>query len=258
MVNFGIIKDTFNNILSKSIIKKDEGGKKLFSKYLRLLKDDETLKTQYFIYKNLESKKFKLESNARFYIKENIDLLKDINKEKLNKSNKKLLSLLKDTEIIKENAELYNHIDILINTIKTPDILDKLQNSIDYIKNRMLIENMENETEEHELVNLPPSVLTKMAVNRFNSKYSDVSEDEKKILKSILNGSEENKKNIYDNLKLECIDLIDNKLQENADLDMKDKMLKVKDKLLRMSCNPDHYVDNIDKVYQLKQSVAAE
>ena len=36
------------------------------------------------------------------------------------------------------------------------------------------------------------------------------------------------------------------------------KMLKVKDKLLRLSYNPNTYVDNIDKVYQLKQSVATE
>jgi len=97
-----------------------------------------------------------------------------------------------------------------------------------------------------------------MSVNRFNSKYSGISEDEKQILKSILNGSEENKEKVYKNLKTECIDLIDKKLQENTDLDMKDKMLKVKDKLLRISYNPNHYVDDINKVYQLKQSVAAE
>ena len=66
------------------------------------------------------------------------------------------------------------------------------------------------------------------------------------------------KKHIYENIKLECIDLIDNKLQENIDLELKDKMLKVKDKLLRLSYNPDDYVDDIGKVYQLKQSVATE
>jgi len=258
MVNFGIIKDTFNNILSESIIKKKSEDKKLFKQYIKLLKENQILKTQYFIYKNLESKKFNQVVDAKFYIKENIDLLKKLDKKKINKSNKKLLSLLKDKKMNEENSKLYDHIDVLINTEKTPTTLDRLRESTNYIKDRMIKENTEVVTEEYESVNLPPSVLTKMAVDRFNSKYSDISEDEKKILKSILNGSEENKKNIYDNLKLECIDLIDNKLQESTDLGMKDKMLKVKDKLLRMSYNPDHYVDNIDKVYQLKQSVAAE
>ena len=122
----------------------------------------------------------------------------------------------------------------------------------------MLKEDKVEEMEEYDKVNLPPSILTKMAVSKFNSKYADISEDEKKIIKSILNGSEKNKKNIYENIKLECIDLIDNKLEENIDLELKDKMLKVKDKLLRLSYNPDDYVDDIGKVYQLKQSVATE
>ncbi len=75
---------------------------------------------------------------------------------------------------------------------------------------------------------------------------------------SVLNGTEENKENVYANLKKECIVLIDNKLNENTDLDMKDKLLKVKDKLLRMTYNPNEYVGDIDKVYQLKQSVATD
>jgi len=97
-----------------------------------------------------------------------------------------------------------------------------------------------------------------MAINRFNLKYSDITESEKNIIKSVLNGTEENKENVYANLKKECIDLIDNKLNENTDLDMKDKLLKVKDKLLRMTYNPNEYVGDIDKVYQLKQSVATD
>ena len=36
------------------------------------------------------------------------------------------------------------------------------------------------------------------------------------------------------------------------------KILKVKDKLLRMTYNPDEYVKDIDRVYELKKSVAAE
>ena len=116
----------------------------------------------------------------------------------------------------------------------------------------------EQEVEKFESVNLPPSVLTKMAINRFNLKYSDITESEKKIIKSVLNGTEESKKDVYINLKKECIELIDNRLTENSDLDMKDRLLKVKDKLLRMTYNSDDYVGDIGKVYQLKQSVDAD
>ena len=63
---------------------------------------------------------------------------------------------------------------------------------------------------------------------------------------------------LQQNLKNECIDIIDNRLTEEIDLGLKDKILKVKDKLLRMTYNPDEYVKDIDKVYELKKSVATE
>jgi len=257
MYNFGKIKDTFNSILSESIIKKDKEGKKIFNSYLKELKKNNSLKSQFLLYKNLSSKKFTNESDAKYYIEENITLLKKLDKKEINKGTKKLVSILKGKELVKENMELYNHINILVETKKTASSIDKIQESINFITRNMM-EVSEQEVKQYESVNLPPSVLTKMAINRFNLKYSDITESEKNIIKSVLNGTEEDKENVYVNLKKECIDLIDNKLNENTDLDMKDKLLKVKDKLLRMTYNPNEYVGDIDKVYQLKQSVATD
>ena len=251
MSNFGYIKDNFNNILSESLLNKDDEGKKLFTKYVQTLKEDTNLKNEYLIFKNLTTKKFDNSSDAKDYIKENIEILKTINS---TKGIKKLTSLLGDTELVKENEEIYNHIDILRNTDKTPSTIEKIQESINYIKEEMLKEETV-ETNEYETVDVPPSVLTKMAVNRFNLKYQDISESEKEIIKTILNGDEEEKQNVYSNLKNECIDIIDNRLNENSDLELKDKLLKVKDKLLRMSYSKDSFETDIDNVYNLKNSV---
>jgi len=203
MENFGQIKDTFNSILTESIIKKDNEGKKIFSEYLKILKENETLRSQYLIFKNLEFKRFDSSSDAKDYIKENINLLKKLDKKELMKGNKDLLSLLEDKKLIDENVELYNHINVLTNTTKSASSLDRLQNSINYIKDKMItkeeiVENIE------ESINIPPSVLTKMATNRFNLKYSDISEGEKEIIKTVLNGNDEDKKDVYENLKTEC------------------------------------------------------
>ena len=257
MEEFGNIKDTFNKILSESIIKKDDKGKKIFSNYLKILKENKTLRSQYLIFKNLETKKFDNPSEATNYIKENISLLKELDKDKLKKGNDLLLSILKDKEIIKENSLLYDHINILSDTKKSISSLDKLQKSINFIKDSMLKKETPIERTENS-VNLPPSVLTKMATNRFNVKYANINEDEKEIIKAILNGNDEDIKNVYENLKIECIDIIDSRLNEEIDLGLKDKILKVKDKLLRMPYNPDEYVKDIDRVYELKKSVAAE
>ena len=58
MSNFGNIKDTFKNLVIESTIKKDNKGKKLFSKFLKTIKENETLKNQYLIYSNLQNSKF--------------------------------------------------------------------------------------------------------------------------------------------------------------------------------------------------------
>ena len=49
-------------------------------------------------------------------------------------------------------------------------------------------------------------------------------------------------------------DLLNNKLSE-SDLDIKEKLLNAKDKLLRMVYNKETYNTDISKVYQLKQSI---
>jgi len=251
MTNFGYIKDTFNNILSESILTKNNEGKRLFKKYIQLLKEDSNLKREYLIYKNLTTKKFNNESDAKDYIKENITLLKNNNP---SKGLKKLNSILGDKELINENDEIYKHINILRNTKKTPNSLEKIQKSLNFFKERMLKEEIVVES-EYDTTGVPPSILTKLAVNKFNNKYENITEEEKNIIKNILNGNDENKKETYTNLKNECIDIIDNRLTENSDLDLKDKLLKVKDKLLRTSFNKETFPTDIDSIYNLKNSV---
>ena len=254
MENFGTIKDTFNTILAEAIILKNEDDKKLFNKYLKTLKENKELRKQYLIYKNLSNKSFDDSNEAKDYIKENINLLKELNTKIVKEGVDKLKSLLENKEMNNENKDFYSHIELLSTTKKTPSNLDKINESINFIKEEML-KREEVVVEETDSINLPPSVLTKMATNRFNSKYSDINESEKEILKVVLNGTEEDKENLYNNLKTECIDSIDNKLNEDIDLDLKDKILKVKDRLLRMNFNKEEYIKDIDKVVELKHSI---
>ena len=103
---------------------------------------------------------------------------------------------------------------------------------------------------------LPPSVLTKISVNKFNDKYSNISESEKGIIKTILNGNDEDKEETYNTLKRECIDIIDNRVTESTDVTLKDQLLRVKDKLLNMNFDNENFINDINKVYDLKESVS--
>lgn len=255
MENFGNIKDTFKTIVIESILKKEKSGKELFSKFVKLIKEDKTLTNQYLIYKNLQTKKFDDSSEAKDYIKENITLLKSLNENKVIESNEKLINILSGKNIIKENDEFYSHIDFLLKTTKSPSNIDKITESINYIKHLMLEKEEEVVTERIDS-ELPPSVLAKLSVNKFNDKYSDISESEKRIIRTILNGDDNDKEETFSTLKRECIDTIDTRLSESSDIDLKDKLLKVKDKLLNMDFDNENYIDDINKVYELKESVS--
>lgn len=254
MENFGNIKDTFKNLVVESVIRKDDKGKKLFSKFLKVIRENKTLKDQYLIYNNLQNTKFDIPEDAKEFIKENISLLKKLNSDHIKKGNDYFLKLLKGNKIIKENESFYNDIYFLVNTEKNPSNIHKITESINNIA-RLMLEKEEVSEVIKETIDIPPSVLTKLAVNKYNTKYSDISESEKEIIKSILNGNEKDKENIFNKLRRECIDGIDNKLNESSDLELKDKLLKVKDKLLNTNFNIDTFTTDISKINDLKESI---
>lgn len=256
MENFGNIKDTFKKIILESIIKKDEKGKKLFSTFIKTLKENKSLKDQFLIFKNLESRKFDDRDVAKDYIKENINLLKDINKKELTEGNVILSNLLKGKKIIKENNSFYSDISFLSTIKKNPSNIEIFNESLNRLVNHMVTKT--EVTEHTDTIDISPSILTKIMVNKFNEKYSEITESEKKIIKSILNGKNEDKVNTVNNLNRECIDSIDKKLNENIDLDLKDKLLKVKDKLLTTEYKKDDYYNDVIKLYNLKETIDNE
>jgi hypothetical protein len=70
-----------------------------------------------------------------------------------------------------------------------------------------------------------------------------------------LNGNEDEKMNVYKNLKKECVDSVNTKLNETTDVNLKEKLLQVKDKILSMEFNTDNLKEDIVKLYDLNQSL---
>ena len=60
-MNFGTIKDIFASVLVESHLTKDKNGKELYKKFLKILKENETLSTAFIVYKNIENKTIKNE-----------------------------------------------------------------------------------------------------------------------------------------------------------------------------------------------------
>lgn len=252
MQNFGKIKSAFNNLLIEAVVLKDAKNKQLFGSYVKAIKENKILKTQFLIYNNIENKVEENEFKAGLFLQENMKLMDGFSKEQILEANAKLASKINDIPEVIENKDLYENISKLIFADRFADIdavVEATSSIVQYIT-----ENKAKEKEE--AIELPTSMLTSMMVEKYNSKYSTIDESEFKIIKSLIDSSDEVKKTVYEETLRECIELINGNLVEGIDLETKEKLLKAKEILLndKTEINED-YLTNISKLVDLKSSL---
>ncbi len=255
MINFGKIKDTFNGILVETIIKKDDGNKQLFKTYLKTIKENSMLKTQFLVYTNIETKVETNEQKAIQFVQENISLFNKFSKKELNKANVSLAIPLmweKDVDVNYANKGLHENISKLIFINRTPLNINEVLEAQDFIVKYI----MNNKTKEiNESIDLPLSMVSSIIVDKYNEKYDSLDESDKKVLKSIIDSNDEEKKEVYSVTLRECIDLVNAKLV-GSDTDTKHKLLNVKDKLLNDTQEiNENFITKISKLVELKSSL---
>jgi hypothetical protein len=251
--NFGKIKSVFNNLLSEGVIEKNETKKGLFKEYLKAIKENEILKTQFLVYTNIENKVEDDAAKATQFVKENIELFSKFTKKQILESNSKLVQkIIFEFEADDERAELYENISTLIFTPRTPNSIDTIVEATSKVVEYILNHKPKVVTEA---IELPNSMLSTMMVDKYNEKYASLDESEKQVLKVLIDSTDEEKKEVYSSTLRECINLINEKLDTN-DLEAKDKLLRVKDKLLndKQEINEDFF-KNISKLVELKNNL---
>lgn len=258
MQNFGKIKNGFNDLLAEGLMTKDRANKDLFGKYIKTIKESEILRTQFMIYNNIENKVESDSFTANLFVSENLRLLEKYKISDIVKENKKLITLLKNVKtVVKESydqklSDLHESLSMLITTKKSAgnvnETTENLSKVISFIK-----ENKAKETKES--IDLPNSMLSTIMVEKYNDRYSTLTESEKTILKVLIESTDEEKQEVYKQTLRECIDLINESLK-SSDLDAKDKLLQVKDKLLndKLEVNENFY-KNITKLVDLKANL---
>lgn len=256
MLNFGKINNGFLNILTNVVIK-DDKAKKLLKKYKDTIKESEILKTQYLLYKNIEQKTESDALMANLYVSEAMKLLEKYNKSDIEKENKKLVKLLKENkgniQDTYELSDLHESISSLIFTKRNPKNVNKIitetKKVADYILNNKIVDVTTG-------LGLPTSVAGKLLINKYNEKYKDLSEDEKHVLRVLIEPKFEVKKSFYLKNVGECVEEIDALLKESDD-ESKEKLLKVKKKLENEfeDLNENNVVGRIVKLVELKNNL---
>ena len=258
MQNFGQINETFKNILADSIITKDEKGKKMFKSYVKALKENSTLRTQYNIFNKLENKTNVANEGERskMFITECISLLENVGKDKVSKVNNKLIK-----HLTKNGYKLYAddyELKSLHEHITNAAYLERNTKNVNtVIESKLFLKNYSKVlVEREELVVEPYSnkMLIPLLERKFNTKYANITELEKKIIRLSINSTDEAKEELYSATIRECIDLVDVQLTE-CTIEQKNTLLQVKDKLLRSKFNTDNFVSEMSKINYLKTTL---
>ncbi len=253
MQDFGNIKTMFNNILIDGIVKKDDKGRKLFKKYFKTIKESEILTTQFLVYNNIETKVDKDFNSAALYVSENMKLLRKYKISDIVRENKRLVSLLDKTEITKsEPNKLYESLSYLIFTPSKPSNVDKISGEI---KNVIEYINKNEPIQIQESINLPNSLITTLMVQKYNERYDHLDAQDKEVLRALINSNSAYRIDFYNKTVNECLTLVNGLLEETNE-DSKDKLLKVKEKLLEeKSIKEDQFLEKITKLIDLKNNL---
>lgn len=252
MQNFGKIKNAFNGILVESFVGDNTANKNLFKTYIKTIKENEALKTQFLVYNNIENKIEENEFKANLFLQENIALLNKFSKKDLLEANAKLAKSISIEDESYEKQELHENLSELI-------FLKKTSNNIEAIveATTKIIIHMKNNKLKlvKEAIELPNSMLSTIMVEKYNERYSTLDENEKEILKVLIESTDEQKQEVYKKTLKECLELINENLKE-ADLNAKDKLLQVKEKLLNDTNEVnENFFKNISKLVDLKSSL---
>jgi hypothetical protein len=255
MNNFGTIKSTYNILLAEGIAKKTSDGKVAFKNYIRTIKENKALKTQFDVYYSIENKIESDKFKASEYVNECISLLDGFSKKEIKDVNLKLTEnkIFGTIEIKLDDAKskLYEDINTLIFTKKSSTNIDKIVNAksriVDYILNNKKVE-------VNEWNGLPNSIISEIAVEKFNEQYSDLTESEMKAVSVIMGVNESEKEVLYKSSIKECLEIINNKLTESSG-DIKEKLLATKENLLNRDYNKETFISDVSKIIELKNNL---
>jgi RNase H-fold protein (predicted Holliday junction resolvase) len=260
-MDFGTLKNTFTQTYIESHINGDEKGKELYKRFLGVLRESETLKTHFIVYKNLEDKTVSSEFEASEYLKENLSTLEKFRGDKgIVTECKKLINLLENNDIVIGSPTKFNEsLHTLTTSRKSIKSIDTLfESKLVIVKSLMTEKVVEVDDSVVVKENLDVQRFLTIATDLYNEKYTDLSEEEKNIIKVLREGTDETKSSLLSSMIRETVSLVNDKLKDTGNnIDLKAKLLETKDVVYGMETyNVETFGENIKKLYDIKTIVS--
>jgi hypothetical protein len=242
-LNFGALKDTVYKLSCKEIVSesnKDSKKENSLTKFIKKLKEEPLLKVQYMIFENLTKGHFESERLAERYINENMSLAEKLDWNKLLEVNKIMRKEILDEHFVQGSdgfEDLYEAIHTLIESRSNIAYsnVNKSHESYETILSHLQREMSDSSRKEEETNDMPKFLswryVNEHAVSNFNKRYKHLSDSDKKVFK-VLVSSDEVKIKYAEDLKSECLSMVEKAIIEEGDsfLDkFKDKLNSIKD-----------------------------
>jgi len=255
-MDFGTLKNKFTQEYINSHINEDSKGKELYKEFLNIIKESDTLKSFFVVYKNLENKTTSSEFEAGKYLDENLSVLDKFRGEKsIVNECKKLVNLLESygIELNEQPNELNESLHKLTTTSKGVETIDVIHESkLNVIKH--LMTEKSNSKENNDLVreNIDVKKFLNIATEKYNEKYSSLSEEDRKMIKVVTSGTKEEKESLLKSMVKETLSLVNDKIG-TTNLSLKEKLLETKDVIYNISeSGLDNFSNNFKKLYDIK------
>lgn len=239
MNKFGVIKSKIERILVKSYGK--ESFKNNIKEFKKKILGNKNLSEAYFLYDELSSQKGFSKEIASEFINESFEKLNII----ISKSAKEIEDLSKWADsILNETVE--NSYTLIDNVLYEKNIskLEKVVESKISIQKTLTETKMDTIIKES--VNLPLSVMLKIASNTFNREYENISESEKNELKSLLSLSKKEISSEISTLKESVIDKLQGSSSKVQDKELETKIGETIKKINESK-------DDLVSLYKLRQ-----
>lgn len=256
-VNLGIAKGVIKSKLNEDFVKNDNFGvsKTIANEFISLLKESEILTLEFKTYKAIENKNIKTPSLAIKYIEDIAKLFESYSKQEILAEHKKLERFIDEQAAFldKDKKELYNSINTIIceysNSNDIPNI-DAIHDAIEIITEHLCKEKTSslNEEKVNSELEIHEEKILSTAVDKFNKKYSSLSEGEKELLKKLIFSNEKEKKDLFESLKSESVSI----LEETDKNGNEDKVLIAIEKIKKMEYNEDSLIENVVSLNNLK------
>lgn len=249
MENFGRLKNIFNTILAEGISEKNDSKKAVFKKYVKMLRENKILKTQFDTYTKIESmveeNEFKAKEKVTMLVS---DLVREFTREAIVEANSELAKLVEGVELDDyKEKELHENISNIIFSKDVDTYVDSIFETVAYVKTNIIKEEVKGN-------GVPNELLATIAIDKFNETYAELDESMMKVVKTILEGDNESREGLFKEGVKDCISLINEKLKD-ADVTIKESLLAAKENLLDRTYNADTFENDIIKILNLKNDL---